>query len=578
MAAVVRDRRIIGWLPFVFALAALHGRALVSHIVYALDPSVFNDDVRQQIFPFFRFSDRDLFPHDALGDYVLAGTPIGVRALYTAAALIHDAVPLSKILPYILLLVTVAAVVGATVAIGSRWSAFASASLVLGSSLFIARMAGGLARGFAFPLLALGLALLAAGRLRYLLALVAVSAALYPPVAVLLGLASAFAAFLLPAGDRGDLANHSASKRLILFAAAFLLTGLVVLPTALALRGYGRMIVPAMVQEYPEAGPGGRYDAEDRAPFEALASGSVHAVERALRPGGRPFGEKIAGWLSVSGDGLDVRSGVAFAILLLGGISLASRRPEARRILMLGLAVLAAYLVARPVSPHLFVPGRYLTYALPLLTFVLLPAGAAEVVRLLPASLRQRFRAPIAAATAVALLVLLGGTGSARAGLQRFSSENDRLLAAVSGLPKGSLIAGWPEGPIDSVPYVCRRQVLLSFELHHAFHTGFVDDTRRRMWALIDAYFATSLEPLVRLRDEFGVTHLIVHLSHLRGAPPTYFAPYDPWIADAVGRADGREFVALRLVPTHAIYADGRDVILDLSKLGPAGDGAGPSP
>ena len=573
-AAIDRHRRSVGCFLFVLALMVLHGPALVGHVLYALEPGVFNDDVRQQIFPFFRFSDRELFAKDTLGDYVLAGTPIGFRTLYTAAALIHDPAPLSKALPYLLLLVTVLAVVGAASAIGSRWSAFASASLLLGASLFLARMTGGLARGFAFPLLALGLAFLAAGRLRYLVALVPVAAAFYPPVAVLLGLASAFAAFLLPAAERGDLADHSAPRRLALLAGALLLTVLVALPPVLGLRGYGRMISPSMVREYPEAGPGGRYDAEDRPPFASFLTASVRAVARGLRPGGTSFGALIARGLPMTVAERPTtrrRAAVQYlvvAVCLVGCASLARRSAATRRMLMLGLAVFTAHLAARLASPYLFLPGRYVLYAVPLLTLVILPAGAAEAIRLLPPSSRWRSPNSMAAATALVLLAVFGGTGSSSAGLRRFVANGDRLFAAVSSLPKSALIAGWPTGPVNSVPYACRRQVLLSWELHQAFHTGFVAEARRRTRALIDATFATSPEPLLRLRDEFGVTHLIVHLPHLQGAPPTYFAPYKEWTADAVRRTAGCELLALRLVTTHAVFVDDRDAILDLTSLG----------
>jgi len=556
---------------FALALAALHGRALVGHVVHSLDPGVFNDDARQQIVPFFRYSDREPFRDDALGDYFLVGTPVVLRALYTAAALVHDAVPVSKALPYLLLLLTVAGVVGAASALGSRWSALASASLVLGGSIFLARMAGGLARGFAFPLLALGLAFLAAGRLRRLVILVPIAAGLYPPVAVLLGLAAAFAT-LLPSGERGDLAGWSALRRFLLLAGAALLAVAVALPPVLGLRAYGRMITPAMVPEYPEAGPGGRYDAEDRPPFAAVLPASVRALGRALRPGGSPLVKPFAGLLGVRIGELPGPLPIplylaVLAFLLAGGAVLVRRSVSARRILALGVAVLVAYPVSCLAYPHLFLPGRYLFYAVPLLAAVLLPAAAAETVGLLARAVRVRSRRWVAPATAALVVASFGGTGNSAAGMQRHVAAGAPLFAAVSNLPRSSLLAGWPTGPINSVPYACRRRVLLSWELHQAFHTGYVAEMRRRMRAFIDAYFATSPEPLLRLRDELGVTHLIVHLPHLQGAPPAYFAPYQEWIAEALRRAEGHEYLALRLAVTHAVFADEENAILDLTAL-----------
>src|SRR5207248_8147106 len=86
------------------------------------------------------------------------------------------------------------------------------------------------------------------------------------------------------------------------------------------------------------------------------------------------------------------------------------------------------------------------------------------------------------------------------------------------------------------------RQVFITEELNGAFQKGYADEMRRRMHALVEAYFATDREPLERLRDDFGVTHLIFQQSILE-KPPDYSKPFSDWIQKAFndGRSKGFE-------------------------------------
>jgi hypothetical protein len=559
----------LGWVLVFAVLAYLHSRAFRAHITSASDPLRFNDDVRQQVYPFFRYSQPEQFPNDYLGTYFLDCMPLGYRAIYTTAALAWDAEALSKSMPYLLMLITVGAVAVASARIGSRWTALASASIVLGGTWFISRMTGGLPRSFASPFLALGVLLLALGRLRLLAALVPLTAGFYPAAAAPLGLTLVFSVLFLPAADRGDVEQWSLRRRLALVAGSGALTVALLMPTVILSNKYGAAITPSMLKEYPEAGPGGRYIPEDRAPFPPFFPASIDAARTGFsEPGGEPFVKPLAEWLDK--DRIPQRRAVVedllFLAILLGGASLARHNVAARRIMLLGGAAFAGYLVSRFVAPYLYLPARYLQYPLPVLAVTLLPAGAAEITRLLPENLRQRARPAILAATAVLLLLLLGTRGSDNAGLT-VRHHKDRVSDAMAALPKGAVLAGFPGGPIENVPYSLRRQAFLTFELHQAFHTAFVDETRRRMRALVDAYFATSTEPLIRLRDEFGVTYLLVQKSHLKGSPPKYHAPYQRWIEDAQRRAAGKEFVALQLAEGHAQYADNNYAIIDLRQI-----------
>ncbi|MEE8156492.1 MAG: hypothetical protein V3T53_16170 [Phycisphaerales bacterium] len=64
---------------------------------------------------------------------------------------------------------------------------------------------------------------------------------------------------------------------------------------------------------------------------------------------------------------------------------------------------------------------------------------------------------------------------------------------------------------------------------------GYTLEMRRRMTAIICAYFASGPGPLMKLRDEFGVTHLIVDRRHYqKGANLSFFEPFDTMTHDVV--------------------------------------------
>ncbi len=121
---------------------------------------------------------------------------------------------------------------------------------------------------------------------------------------------------------------------------------------------------------------------------------------------------------------------------------------------------------------------------------------------------------------------------------------------------------------------VSRRSAFITYETHQALHAGYLDRMRERMDALIAAYFATTPEPLLRLRDEFGVTHMLVDPSHFYRTVPTYCHPWSRSVQHAHRAARGRAELARRLAAGEGRKA-GPYRLLDLSKLGPeAGDAA----
>jgi hypothetical protein len=200
-------QRLKGWWPWALlagSLGLMYGPSLSRHIRRGSDPRIFGDDARQQIYPFFRYADSSLFPSDYVADYYLDCLPLGFRAFYTLSAPLVDPVTSNKIVMYLMLLITVVALGAAANRLGGKVAAWGAMALVLGGSVYLERMGGGLPRAFGFPILACALVALSCGHTKWLAALVWLGACFYPVAGVLVGMAMTFVLLLLPATDRGD--------------------------------------------------------------------------------------------------------------------------------------------------------------------------------------------------------------------------------------------------------------------------------------------------------------------------------------------------------------------------------------
>jgi hypothetical protein len=258
---------------------------------------------------------------------------------------------------------------------------------------------------------------------------------------------------------------------------------------------------------------------------------------------------------------------VLLFVLVLGLIPLALRHAAARRALVLPLAGVVGYMLARIVAPYLQVPQRYIAYTLPLFMVVFFPASAAALAGVLsPTRWAIRARPVGGVLGAVVVLVLLGGRGNPMAGYTVALNTNTRIYEFVRGLPKDVLVAGWPGGTIDDVPYVSRRRAFITRENHMAFHEGYALKMRCRMSALITALFGDDRQKLVELRDTFGVTHLIIDADNF-SSPPSYFAPFDIDVKRFWQKGRERGFAVEAVLEKATVFREGKLTVLDLSRL-----------
>jgi hypothetical protein len=534
------------------ALALCYGPALVAHVRLAAVEGWVNDDSRVWVVPYLRQYDPTLLRNDLLQDYARACVGIGYRSLFELGARLADPFLVGAFVTYSLYLVSLLAMGLAASRFGGVVAALAAVALCLGTSLFLGRLAGATPRAFAFPIVACGAAALAYGRLRALAAVVVVGAPFYAPAAFPLGVTLAVVALGLGPHWRGDLAAWSLRRRVALVALTGAVAAALVAPTALATRPYGPYITPSDLAAYPEAGPGGRFISGDGAPYLGLMAALRIEVLRGVGAA------RSADWTPAA-TLLTLTIVLAMAVVL----ALGRRDPAVGRLAAFAAVVLVGYHAAAYWAPWIYLPERYVRYPVPVLGVLLLVAA--------PSLLARRAGRPVAAAwlggAVLALWLLLGPRGSAGVGLN-VPPQRDGFEDYLAGLPPDAVIAGWPSD-LNNVPLRAHRSVLLTAEHHLPFQTLYADEMRRRFAALLDAYLATEVGPLERLRARYGVTHLVFDLRHFADAPPRYFDPFDAVVAARLD-ATPREAFLLPTLRDRAAFTSGPMVVIDL-RAGGAG-------
>lgn len=562
-------RRIAPWLALLVPLVVVFGRTHLKQWQFAAAADHLCDDVRIVNYYFLSYADPALFANDVLGRYHAEGTSELYRLLYMLVAKIGVWDGFTRFAPFVLFGVYLVGIGVAAKAVGGPVAAFVSIALCVGSPIMLARMAGVLPRAFAFPILAWMAAALVTGRIRAMAVLTILGAGFYPVLTVIGLLALSVVAFALPEDDRGSVRGWSIRRRAVLLLVTGATCALLTVPFALRMSAYGHTIASNDLTMFPEAGPGGRHDLATAPPYATLPEAWEKAARTAMRGAGPAIWSSLRSPLLRDKE-LEVTTREWLAYLTVTGATLIGLRRgvAVRRLACLAAAIGIGYLIALSVAPRLVVPERYVLYGVPVLVVLLV---STFVLGFLPAAWSRATSRGVShpalclLGSGVVILGLFGGRGEFRAGLGQFVMDADKpLYRFVARLPTDILVAGWPQGTMDTLSYASHRTPFLSRELHVPYHTEMTLLMRKRMLALIDGYFASEREPLVRLHREFGVSHLLVEPDKL-DSPPRYFRPFQPAInqAQASGKAQG--FEVERQFARCSVFRNEKHVLLDLA-------------
>ena len=544
---------------YVGTLIALFGGSFKQHFSKGMQLEYYNDDVRQQIWPFFRYSSEGLLENDYIADYYLSGLPIGYKTFYFLAAKFWNLYTVSSILPYILFLLTVLGIGLASHKLSGWAGSWMSVAFMLSSAIYLERMVGGLPRSFAFPLFAWLCVALVYGKPKILFVVTVLGAGFYPVVACVGGVLLFGWCFIVPKSFRGVVSKWSLLYRSVVLAIlGVLIIGLVV-PVMMTVKPFGPMLFSKEFTEFLELGPKGRYEeGHERLPFLSILTELVTYTQSSLsiREKTSPYHDLL--WFIVC------------CLAVLGMYHLISQSVEAKRLGLLFIVSSLFYFLAQPLSPQLFFPQRYLLYTIPLLVIIFLPAAIYTLLgHWLKHSKIRKFQSITVAVLGAALILASGVRGISEAGFTREITEHHELYEFVGSLPNDVLLAGWPTGVVENIPYLCKRSVLIFYETHQAFHRSYTLEMRQRMSYLIIAYFATDLYPILLLKEKFGVTHLLLDTRNFGEKVPRYFRPFNGPIkvAHREMRSQGGPIMLQKPYDRSIVFQNGPFIVLDLGEL-----------
>lgn len=465
-----------------------------AHLPAFLNPYVINDDVKQQVYWMQQWLDPGLFRQDLLTDYARDYVPWGVKALYWLASWIMGPIAFSKVLPGLLFVLLGFCLFQIGLRLGDQILAWTTLAVYWLIPFFMDNLAGGLARGFAAPLLALQF-LGWLNRRPWLIGLTLLLQALCIPYIFLVGGAAVTLAWL--GGRTGSFAPPPFPSRPVHF--LFLAVG-AVLVTGMNFdyqgAGFGPLVSAADMCQRPEFGPQGRY---------------------AILPVASLLWEFIRPWEFIAPfrDG-DPLAGVTVCVVVvtLGVIGMfrvewRGLKDRLRPFWWVGLSSVLLYFLARIFLLKLFIPDRYVNY-----TFNLFYCLALAICLRAALKIGQWPRKLML--MALVLVTLISAARLYGVGLKDYSAYR-ALYAALAATPKDALIAGQPN-LMDEIPTFVQRRALVTYKLAHPWSKGYWQKIQPRLHDLFNAYYASDPQEVVAFCRKYNVSFLIVDDRHFTPA------------------------------------------------------------
>ena len=470
-----------------------------------------------------KWRDKDLYPFFWLGDYSRHYVPWGVQGLYWLASRFVDPISFSKVLSGLLFVLSSLTFHRIGQILKDRLAAWTVLAVFWLMPFFLFRISGGLARGFAFPLMALFLLFWLCGR-GWAMGMVLLMMSLTIPYIFILSL------FAVAMARGTDLMFTKNAKKtpFPIKTGHYALVGMAVLMFFLLRQqftssGFGPLVAAQDMVGAPEFGPHGRYPI---LPVPNFLWTSVVFPWEWIGPfrGSDSVVLNILGCMAVLGAAFYGATHFQWHVL----------KGKWQPFYYVILSSLLFYILARGFLLKLFIPSRYLTYTVSVFYCVVLGLCLRGV-------LGQRLR-PLAAAVLLVMTVGLSGLRLHGVGLHDYS-QYETLYVALNQTPKNSLVAGHPY-LMDNVLTFGRRNVFASFELAHPWSKGLWKRLKPELIELFNAYYAEDPAVVNTFCRKYHIDFFVVDIRHftdefLKERP--FFAPFDRMIQTMV--QNRRQFV-----------------------------------
>lgn len=535
------------------------------------------DDANQYVASFYKYLPHAI-PTTYTDEYYLdALIPFGYKALYIIVAKYFDPLYFSRLLPFILFIITIAIIAFCVKHVSGTLASLCAVMLTLsfsGNIISSFGLAGGTPRAFAFPIVALVLLGLVQCR-PYLLAILTIIATILYPSAAIIGGFSMSLMLLLPASYREPIADWSLKKRLFFIVITAFISVIFLMPQFLSAIEYGSRITPQTLGLFPEAGEKGINQLGDTLPFTYDINWLLSYFVVTFSSNGDYFSGlhhvEIFNNLKVALIGL-----IFFCLAI--GLQQVVRKENAKivRSLLLLVSGLFLFFLAVILQPYLFMPRRYFLFTIPIMVTVLFPIATKRLLNELQyISSKKGLSDKILVTFCIAIVFSFGGIGYTKkqpelsADEILYKEDFYESIRNISELDKNVLIAGFPNDKVlSSTKLYAQRNVLLTGLRHQAYHEKHTLEMRKRMNMFIKAYFATDIKDIITLSKEYGVTHMLVYKRHYENEMMRYIEPFKK---DIKTISNAQKDIALlkdtKKLKEAAVFENNFYVLYDINKL-----------
>ena len=503
----------------------------------------------------YSFRDGDLFRGDINNTYWIANFPLGYFFILKLLSPYIDPQILGESIGFVLgaLATFLGFLVGREVTGGRTWGGIAVIALIVLSQFipsspinFLARVAGGLPRGYALAIVLLGVLSVLRQKLSGLGWAFVFGAIFYPPACIILG---TYAALVLAFRIWKE---RSVPKGMLLL--------------ALLAMGAAAILVAATLNSRETTGP-------------------VYSLNQMLSmpefwPGGSlvffygHWFDYILAAMQLGQGSLGVICLLFTVLMFTTGAIKNDRRLLRAEIVLIPVSAVINYAVAYLFMLRLYEPSRYLVFAYQALTICCFPLFVGYAVNWLAPRLsgialsdgarKTAWRAAFVLVTAIGIAAF-----SARVALKRGGAPDpmpSEVYEFLQTLPKDTLIASTPTDG-DRIPMRSRRRVLYVVSSLFPYHPLYYSTMKERFDAVLAAMYSPGPEQLLALKQRFGVRYFIVHSDLARHDPVSDVQPFRNYVSTIEANLGEKQPYVLSVMSSASVFEKGGFSVLDLDRI-----------
>ena len=205
---------------------------------------------------------------------------------------------------------------------------------------------------------------------------------------------------------------------------------------------------------------------------------------------------------------------------------------------------------------HLFFPGRYIEFTLPI--FLILVTSFSIDRFLQKASTGRKYILSWIVFTAITISIY---SPFLQANLYDYKKD---IYQYINQFPEDSFLAGHPYD-MDSVPVFGKRRVLVQFETATSWYKNYYSKVKERTYDFFKAYYSDSFKDIAWLFDKYKLTHLVVNKRHFEDSylaeKNFYVQPFNDYVVKINSGRKKRFILTSSVIKRYKVY-DGPDYFI----------------